>query len=778
MKRITTETVAEALLGFWSHTGFPDRVTSDNGPQFVSNLMEEVLRNFGIKHIRASPYHAQANGICENFNKSLKLMLKRLCIEKVRDWDKYIDPCLFAYRETPHSSTGYSPFELTQGRNPAGPMKLLKQLWTKEGVEPDLRTTYQYVLDLRSKIQDTCEIARSELKRVQVQNKKYFDKRAKHRSLALGDLALLLLPMETNKMELHWKGPYRVVQVIGDYDYKIELEGGKLKTFHINMLKKYVVREPPNGPGELALEVPEAQIGEQLSVIASCLAEERDEHELSVPDSRMFVHYNARQKETYRDVEVNPDLQESQQQQIWELLEEFQDIFSDVPKITNLGEHEIKLRSTDLVQQKAYPVPAHLRQVLDEELDTMLEMGVISPSDTLYSSPLVMVKKADNTPRVCVDFRRLNQLCALDPEAPYSPDDIFTQLGGCRIYSKFDLAKGYYQIRLSEKSRELTGFATHRGKFAFEVLPFGLSSAPMTFNRIMRKLLERAKGLHHYLDDVLAHTESWTEHLATLRDFFIRVREANLSIRPSKCQVGYNKIEFLGQVVVEDALTPNTTNLEKILNASRPNTKTRVKSFLGLTGFYQNFIPRYSSITAPLTDLLRKNLPDKVRWGDSQESAFVTLKECLLKGPILKLPMLEREFILRTDASDRAVGAVLLQDHDGRLHPVAYASKKLSERERRYAISQKECLAVIYGVQRFHKYLYAKKFVLETDHKPLEILSGKPSSCPRLMRWALALQAYTFQTRVIAGSENLGADFLSRHIEIDPDENPAFSKSS
>jgi phospholipid-translocating ATPase len=237
-----------------------------------------------------------------------------------------------------------------------------------------------------------------------------------------------------------------------------------------------------------------------------------------------------------------------------------------------------------------------------------------------------------------------------------------------------------------------------------------------------------------------------------------------LALRPSKCQIGFSEIDFLGNEVIQDMKSPSKQNLEKIFDAARPQTKTQIKSFLGLTGFYQNFVPKYSEITAPLTDLLRKNQPNKVIWGQKQEEAFVKLKSFLLGNPILKLPLWDREFVLRVDASNYAIAGVLLQEHDGILHPVSFASKKLSDRESLYPISEKECLSVVWSVQRFRKFLYGTHFIIETDHKPLTILKRSDSVNPRLQRWSLSLQPFDFFVRVIPGKENVGADFFSRHF--------------
>jgi hypothetical protein len=211
--------------------------------------------------------------------------------------------------------------------------------------------------------------------------------------------------------------------------------------------------------------------------------------------------------------------------------------------------------------------------------------------------------------------------------------------------------------------------------------------------------------------------------------------------------------------------TPSKDNLEKILNSTRPTNKTQVKSFLGLTGFFQVYVPNYSEITAPLTDLLKKNHPNKVIWGKSQEDSFQKLKAYLLGGPILKLPLWDQEFILRTDASNYAIAGVLMQEHDGVLHPVAFASKKLSDREFLYPISEKEALSVVWSIQRFTKFLYGKKFIVETDHKPLTILKLSDSVNPRLQRWSISLQPFNFSVRVIPGKDNIGADFFSRHFD-------------
>src|SRR5260221_7771583 len=265
----------------------------------MSDVMKEVYRLLSIKHQPTVPWHPMSNGVCESYNGSLKRMLKRLCSERVKDWDRYIDACLFAYRETPHSSTGFSPFELVQGRTVRGPMSILRELWTKESVDPEIKTTYQYVLDLRERIQDTCELARQELAKVQLRNQGYYNRKTRDRTFQVGEKILLLLPTVHNKMELQWKGPYSVVKKVSNLDYQIKMDN-KIKTFHVNMLKRYVERVE---------NVPETMVQtHRLAAVASVLEDEADESDLSLKDSDLIPHYTVSAKETNLAVTVNSEL--------------------------------------------------------------------------------------------------------------------------------------------------------------------------------------------------------------------------------------------------------------------------------------------------------------------------------------------------------------------------------------------------------------------------------------------------------------------------------------
>ena len=755
LKQIDTCSVAEALLSIFSRMGAPSELLSDNGSQFTGEMMKEVGRLLSIKQLFSTPYHSQNCGLVERYNGVIKQMLRKMCAEKVKDWDRYLDPLMFAYREVSNESTGFSPFEMIYGRPVRGSMAILKELWTKDIAEPEAKTTYEYVVDLRNRLQETCHLAQENLQRAADKYKRHFDKHAKPRKFDPGDKVLLLLPTESNKLKMQWKGPFQVLKRFGEADYVIQFPH-RAKTFHANMLKRYYERQP-----EIENRSNEEAVNDEMQAVgAAVVVEELSDAEMSLTGEGNLPLFNNLQRETYKDVEIGHDLSADQKKDVENLLEEFQDIFSDVPGRTNLVRHRIQLTSNVPVRKRPYPVPYAMRQELDKEIDDMIRLGVIEPSTAAYASPMLLVRKSDGSNRPCVDFRDLNQITVFDAEPMPQADEIFAKLAGDKFFSKFDLSKGYWGIEVEPESRDCTSFITHRGLYRFVTMPFGLVTAPSTFSRAMRKLLDHSQNLDNYLDDVLCHTVGWPDHLSSLRDFFARVRRAGLTLRPTKCQIGEPGIDFLGHKISDGMIQPRAEKIEKIAGASRPETKKQIRSYLGLIGYYQKFIPNFASIAAPLTELTKKNQPNKVSWGDAQEVAFQELKQHLMNYPILRLPDWTAEFILQTDASNSGAGAVLLQEVDGVKHPIAYASRKFLPRETRYSTIEREGLAIVWALQKFQVYLFGKHFWLETDHQPLIHIQRANPVNGRLMRWALILQPYCFTIRSIKGSENVGADFF------------------
>ena len=482
----------------------------------------------------------------------------------------------------------------------------------------------------------------------------------------------------------------------------------------------------------------------------------------AVDDESLLDFVGMQGGETWRDVQINEELPQEQKEQVYALVQEFSDIFTDRPGTTDLTEHKIELNTSAPIRVKQYPIPYAKREDIDKEVEMMLKYGVIEEATSEYNSPVVMVRKKDNSNRFCIDFRRLNAVTKFDTEPMGNIDDILAGLEADKYFTKIDLAKGYWQIPVEKESKHVTAFSTSKGTYQFIKMPFGMVNSGATFNRMMRKLLVNCPNTDHYVDDILGHTTSWGKHMEMLRDVLGRIRDAGLTVRPTKCLIGYGNIGFTGHVVGNGIVQMEQEKLQKIRDAPQPKTKKQVRSFLGLAGYYRRFIPSFAETAAPLTDLTKKGASSKVEWQPVHEHAFNTLKTQLTKEPILRLPDLAKSFILQADASDNGIGAVLLQQHDDGIFPVAYASKKLLRREKNYSVTERECLSIVFGIKKFQKYLYGKQFTIQTDHAPLSFIQRSKIGSGRIMRWALFLQNYSFKIEAIKGSENVCADYLSR----------------
>ena len=747
LKNIETATVAEALFGIWSRVGIPSEVLTDQGTQFVGNVMEEVNRLLSIKHRTCTPYHPQANGLCEKFNGTLKHALRKLAVEKPKDWDRYIPALLFAYREVPQSSTGFSPFELLYGRTVRGPMMILKALWTDEETDEEVKTTYEYVTDLRNRLETVGRLARENLTIAQSRQAEYYDKKTKPRQFEVNDKVLLLLPEAHNKLQMRWKGPYIVTEKLSGLNYRIQT-GKKEKIFHINLLKKYVDRDdqPTQADFVVVTVVTEEEEGGNVSVTGT------------VPSCPL------RMDETVKDVRINDALTDEQKREVTELLHEFSSTLTDKPGLTDLIEFSLKLTDSRPIRLRPYPLPHAKVEDVRGEIKTMLDLGVIERTDSAYGSPIVLIKKRDNTFRFCVDYRKLNQVTEFCAEPLPDPDLIFTKLSTANYFTKIDLSRGFWQIKVKESDRHILAFTTPVGNYTWKVMPFGVSNAPSVFSKMMRSLLEPlyGRGVENFMDDLIIGTETWEEHLTVLRDVLARLKQANLTARPTKCEVAYFSLEFLGHRLSRGTMSPSAAKIQQLKEALKPETKTQVRSFLGLANYYRKFVPDFSAIASPLTDLTRKNMPLKVQWTEACQKSFDTLKARLTSDLVVKLPDLTKPFLLRTDASNTGLGAVLLQEHDNVKHPVAYASRKLTDTEKKYTTSERECLAIVWGVRKFENYLYGKTFIIECDHQPLAFLGQAKYTNNRLMRWSLFLMQYDANIHYIKGTANVGADYMSR----------------
>ena len=788
LKKIDTVTVAEALFSVFCRMGCPSEVLSDCGTQFVSDLMTEVYRLLSVKSVTTTPYHPQSNGMVERFNGTLKSMLKKVAQEQPKDWDRFIPAVLFSYRELPNASTGFSPFELMFGRPARGPMYILSQGWSGKS-HPDEKNMYQYVFDLKNRLAKTCSLAQEQLQASAKQYKHYADKKAKMRVLCPGQKVLVLLSDQKNKLQVRWKGPYIVLDKVNAVDYKIDMDG-VTKTFHINMLKLYVERqenacvsvnanvvdfESVSGPLPISWNeiVSNEYLAQEQSVeteqICECerqtdvkialvgVIKDTDEDGIHIPTVPSVTG------ETYMNAHIDPNLDSDKVEELRECLHQFSDILTDKPGLAQGVEpHCIHLTSDIPIRLRPYPLPFATRQVVEKEVQSMIDMGVIEKSTSPYCSPVVLVSKPDGSVRFCIDYRALNKITVFDSEPIPDMDELFSQLSQAKYFAKIDLTKGYWQIPVHPNDKQKTAFQTPLGLFQWTRMPFGLQNAPATFARMMRDLRLYENGAVSFFDDILLAVDVWSKLAEGLKQILGKLRSFGLTARPSKMMLGFSNLEFLGHTLSTGFMKPEKKKIEKILSVQVPKSKKQVRSLLGLLSYYRRYVCNFAEITAPLSDLTRESGKRGIDWTPQCQEALSKVQQILSAKPVLLLPDLQKDFLVRTDASSTGMGAVLLQERDGLLHPVQYASKKLSEAQKRYSTIERECLAIIWGLEKFQRFLLGRYFTLQTDHRPLTFLKSAETKNNRLLRWALALQEFKFDIVPISGHTNMFADLLSR----------------
>ena len=328
------------------------------------------------------------------------------------------------------------------------------------------------------------------------------------------------------------------------------------------------------------------------------------------------------------------------------------------------------------------------------------------------------------------------------------------------MFSKLDLRWGYHQIELSEESREITTFITHKGLYRYKRLMFGISSAPEKYQQVIQQTLQGTEGVHNISDDIIVHGATHDQHDKRLRKVMMRVRECDLTLNLEKCQFSMSQLTFMGHVLSSRGVGVATDKVRAVVEAREPESVSEVRSFLGLVNYSGRFIPDLATLSEPLRRLTKKDV--EFQWGPEQAAAFQKLKNELARAEILGYYDKDAETHVITDASPVGLGAVLAQKQQGEFRVIMYASRSLTEVERRYSQTEREVLAIVWACERFHTYLYGVKFHLVTDHKPLECLYSKKSRPPaRIERWVLRMQVFYYSIEYKPGSENI-ADSLSR----------------
>ena len=462
------------------------------------------------------------------------------------------------------------------------------------------------------------------------------------------------------------------------------------------------------------------------------------------------------------------------------LLKEYHNIFSlekhDMGH-TKAAKHKIVLKDPDTppFKERFRRIPPPQLDEVRAHLKMMLDAGVIRPSNSPWCNAVVLVRKKDGSLCFCIDFRSLNTLTVKDSHPLPRICKTLESLAGAAHYTTIDMNSGFWQVPMDEESKQYTAFTLgSMGLYECESMPFGLCNAPPTFQRLMLNCLGELNLTYCliYLDDVIIFSRTEEEHLEQMRVVFDRFWEHGLKLKPSKCEVFKTEINYLAHHVSKRGVLPSKKNLEAIAQCLPPDTYTKVKSFVGLVGHYRHFIKGFANIAAPLYNLTSGENKDKksehLDLPQEAREAFDRLKAACLQAPILAFPDFGKPFLLETDASGKGLGAVLSQKQsDGRYHPIAYASRIMTETEQRYHSNKQEFLALKWAVtEQFHEYLspYGKnrnEFVVWTDNNPLTYIFSSANLDAAGQRWVAQLASYNFALEYQKGKDNTVADFLS-----------------
>ena len=446
-----------------------------------------------------------------------------------------------------------------------------------------------------------------------------------------------------------------------------------------------------------------------------------------------------------------------------ELKRNFPSVFQGLGKLKNF---QLKLNideSVPPVSQHLRRIPFHVRKKIEQKIQQLEELDIIEKvpesESTSWVSPIIAIPKGSDV-RMVVDMRHANKAIRRTHYPVPTLEELLEQFQGCTMFSKLDLVKGYHQIELSPESRYITTFIMHTGIFRYKRLVQGANSALEEYQHAIGDLFKSNQRISNIVDDILVGGMNQEDHDKNLNTCLKILQENQLTVNETKCEWRKNEVTFFGHTLSADGIKPVESKVEAVKTFAAPKNRKQLSSFLGLINFLAKFIPNLSRETAVLRNLLRKDV--EWIWSEEEDATFEKLKSLATGDTVLAHFNPELDTYVITDAGAVGLGAILAQrQHDSSLRPVQYASRALTQQEKKYSQTEKEALSVVWGCERFHLFLYGKHFTILSDHQPLKVLyseNGKPS--PRILRWSLRLQSYEFTVQHIPGSTN-PADILS-----------------
>ena len=605
LRNIKTKSIVKALIKFFTFVGLPKSVQSDQGSNFMSGIFQQVMHELGIKQYRSSAYHPESQGALERFHQTLKNMVRSYCFDTEKDWDEGIHLLLFAVRESVQESLGFSPFELVFGHSVRGPLKLLKEKFLSNDETP--LNLLQYVSDFRNRLSRACEVARSNLKTSQGKMKARYDNHVIDRKFKPGDKVLALLQIPGRPLQARYFGPYTIDKKTSDLNYIINTPGRRKnkQMCHVNMLKQYFDRDSSiSKPITVVNTIPqESNVFEPE--VNSGFIDKSDPGPSKLENSDILKNLNNKLSH----------LEPSQQEELKQLIHEYRHLFLDIPTRTDKIYHDVIVEDSKPIKQHPYRMNPLKQKYLRDEVKYLLENDFIEPSQSNYSSPCILVPKSNGTYRMCTDYRKVNSVTKTDSFPIPRIDDCIDKVGNSKYVTKFDLLKGFWQVPLTDRAKEVSAFATPNGLYQYKVMPFGMKNSPATFQRLVNNVICGLDGCDAYIDDVIIYSDSWSDHLQRIRKFFERLSEAKLTVNLAKTEFCHATVTFLGHLVGQGQVKPLEAKVNAISEFPVPKCKRQLMRFLGMAGYYRKFCKNFSGIAEPLTNLLKKST--KFKWNEN-----------------------------------------------------------------------------------------------------------------------------------------------------------------
>ncbi|CAB0031260.1 unnamed protein product [Trichogramma brassicae] len=413
---------------------------------------------------------------------------------------------------------------------------------------------------------------------------------------------------------------------------------------------------------------------------------------------------------------------------------------------TSWAEHRIIVdESQRPVKQRYYPVSKKLEEDMHSQVRELLAAGHIRRSSSEWSSPVVMVRKANGSYRLCIDYRKLNAVTKVSAYPIPNMDIILRKLQSAKFITTLDLSAAFHQVPMSAGSEKYTAFTVPGlGLFEWTRMPYGVAGGPATFQELADKIIgpEMEPVAFAYIDDIIIATATYAEHLKWLEHVLKRINQAGLTINRDKSFFCRSEVKYLGVIVDKNGFRPDPDKIAPVTEMTAPKTLKQLRRFLGMASWYRKFLENFATIADPLNKLLKKNT--KYIWGEEQQAAFERIKALIASAPMLSRPSFEHEFVVQTDASDSGLGAVLTQTIDGEEKVLCFASRTLNKAERNYSVTERECLAVLWAIQKFRPYVEGYRFRVITDHSSLRWLHNLRNPTGKLSRWSLELQQFDY----------------------------------